>query len=58
MRRDVPGADDAGVLAAAYERNRFGQKELSEDESEQLDAAWVSVRNSLLRRVLRLRPRA
>jgi transglutaminase-like putative cysteine protease len=57
MRRDVPGAEDAGVLAAAYERNRFGQKELSEDESEQLDVAWVTVRNTLLRRVLRLRPR-
>ncbi len=57
LRRDVPGADDVAYLAAAYERNRFGRKELSENETERLDAAWVSVRNTLLRRVLRLRPR-
>jgi len=57
LRRDVPGAEDVGYLSAAYERSRFGQKELSEDEAERLDAAWVSVRNTLLRRVLRLRPR-
>ena len=57
LRRDVPGADDVGYLAAAYERSRFGRKELSEDETERLDAAWVSVRNTLLRRALRLRPR-
>ncbi len=57
LRRDVAGADDVGVLAAAYERNRFGQKELNEDESERLESAWVNVRNTLLRRVLRLRSR-
>jgi hypothetical protein len=58
LRRDVEGAGDIGVLAAAYERNRFGQKDLSEDEAERLDAAWISVRNSLLRRVFRIRTRA
>ena len=57
LRRDVPGSDGVGYLAAAYERSCFGQKELSDDEMERLDAAWVSVRNTLLRRVLRLRPR-
>jgi hypothetical protein len=58
LRRDVPGTEDVTVLAAAYERNRFGHKDLSEDESEQLDAAWISVRNTLLRRVMRLRPKS
>jgi transglutaminase-like putative cysteine protease len=57
LRRDVDGADDVGVLAAAYERNRFGHKDLSEDETERLESAWVNVRNTLLRRVLRLRTR-
>ncbi len=57
LRRDVPGADGVGYLAAAYERSCFGRTELLEDETERLDAAWVSVRNTLLRRVLRLRPR-
>jgi transglutaminase-like putative cysteine protease len=55
LRRDVAGAEDIGVLAAAYERNRFGHKDLSEDESDRLESAWVNVRNTLLRRVLRLR---
>jgi hypothetical protein len=57
LRRDIAGADDVGVLAAAYERNRFGQKDLSEDETERLESAWINVRNTLLRRVLRLRTR-
>jgi hypothetical protein len=57
LRRDVVGAEDVGVIAAAYERNRFGQKDLTEDENEQLESAWVNVRNTLMRRVLRLRPR-
>jgi hypothetical protein len=57
MRREFAGADDVATLAAVYERNRFGQKALSEDEHERLEAAWVNVRNILLRRVLRLRSR-
>ena len=57
LRNDVPGADAAGYLAATYERTRFGQKDLSEDESERLESAWSSLRTSLLRRALRLRPR-
>ena len=47
----------SACIAAAYERNRFGQKELTEDETDTLESAWVNVRNTLLRRVLRLRPR-
>ena len=52
---DVSGDKDAvvGYLAAAYERSRFGQKELTEDETERLESAWLTVRNRLLRRILR-----
>jgi transglutaminase-like putative cysteine protease len=57
LRRDVPGTDAAGYLAAAYARSRFGQKQLSDDEAAHIESAWVSVRGALLRRVLRLRPR-
>jgi transglutaminase-like putative cysteine protease len=57
LRRDVPGAVEVVVLAAAYERAEFGHKELGEDEAERLESAWSSTRNSLLRRVLRLKPR-
>jgi transglutaminase-like putative cysteine protease len=58
LRTDVPGTENATYLAAAYERTRFGQKKLSEDETERLELAYSSVRNQLLRRVLRLKPRA
>lgn len=56
LRVQVPrtGAD-ATYLAAAYERARFGHKQLDEDEAERLESAWQTVRNELLRRALRLR---
>ena len=57
LAQETPDAGGAAYLAAAYERSRFGQKELTEEETEQLDAAWSGVRSSLLRRVLRLKPR-
>lgn len=52
----VPGADPARLLAASYERTRFGQK-VSEDGDERIEAAYAAVRGSLLRRIFRLRPR-
>jgi hypothetical protein len=57
LERDVPGADGAAYIAAAYERSRFGQKEMTEEETEKLDAAWAGLRNTLMRSVLRLKPR-
>ncbi len=57
LRRDVPGADGVAYIASTYERTRFGHLPLSEAESERLEAAWSSARNSLLRRALRLRTR-
>jgi transglutaminase-like putative cysteine protease len=53
LRRDVPGTDGIGYMAAAYERSRFGQKELTDEQSERLESAYAAVRNSLLRRALR-----
>jgi len=58
LGRDVPGAGAAGYVAAKYETARFGHKDLSEDEAERLESAWTSLRNALLRRALRLRPRS
>jgi transglutaminase-like putative cysteine protease len=57
LRRDVQGADAAGYLASRYESDRFGHKELSDDEAEKLESAWMSLRGALLRRALRLKPR-
>jgi transglutaminase-like putative cysteine protease len=57
LRRDVPGAGGVAYIASAYERSRFGQKPLSGDEAERLEAAWSSARAGLLRRALRLKPR-
>jgi hypothetical protein len=57
IRRDIPGTDDVRLLAAAYERAEYGHKELTEEEGEQLESAWSTTRNSLLRRVLRLKPK-
>jgi transglutaminase-like putative cysteine protease len=58
LRRDVPGTDAAGYLAARYERSRFGKKQLTDEETERIESAWASVRGALLRHALRLRPRS
>ena len=58
LRREVPGADAAGFVAAQYGGARFGQKTISEDEAEKLESAWSSLRAALLRRALRLKARA
>jgi transglutaminase-like putative cysteine protease len=55
LGRAVDGAEGAGHLAAAYERTRFGQKQLSDDEAEGAESAWRSVRSALARRLLRRR---
>ena len=52
LRGQLP-PEDVRFLAGAYERSTFGQKPLNEDESERLEAAWKSVRNRLLRHLLR-----
>ena len=57
LHRDVPGAGGVAYIASTYERTRFGHQPLSEEESERLEAAWSSARNTLLRRALRLRAR-
>ena len=49
-------AGGMAFIASTYERGRFGQKPLTDDEAERLDAAWSSARGSLLRRALRLKP--
>jgi transglutaminase-like putative cysteine protease len=55
LGHEVPQARDAAYLASAYERSRFGSKELDSDEAERLESAWRTVRNALLRRVFRRR---
>jgi len=58
VARSVPDAGAATYVAASFERSRFGRKQMSEDEAERLESAWSALRASLLRRVLRLRPRS
>ena len=57
LRRAVPGSDGVAYIASVYERGRFGQKMLTEDEAARLEAAWSSARGGLLRRALRRKPR-
>jgi transglutaminase-like putative cysteine protease len=57
LRRVVPGSDAAGYLATTYEQDRYGHKDLTDDDAEKLESAWVSLRGALLRRILRLKPR-
>ena len=54
---EVPGTQGARYIAGAYERVQFGHKQVSEDEAERLETAWTAVRNSLLRKIFRLRRR-
>jgi transglutaminase-like putative cysteine protease len=55
LRDAVPGTEASAYMAAQFERSRFGQKELSDEETERLESAWSSVRNQLLRRIFRPR---
>ena len=54
LETTVGGLDGVRYMASEYERSTFGQKELSEQETERLESTWRSVRSALLRRVLRL----
>jgi transglutaminase-like putative cysteine protease len=59
LRREVPGAGAAGFLASRYESSRYSSgSPASDPEAEKLETAWSSLRNALLRRALRLRPRS
>jgi hypothetical protein len=57
LRGGVADVDGVAYIASTYERTRFGQKPLTTDEAERLEAAWSSARGGLLRRALRLKPR-
>jgi hypothetical protein len=50
-----PGSREAGVLASAYARHRYGRKPLEEPERRELGRAWARLRNRLLARILRWR---
>jgi len=52
LRREVRDVGPVGQLADAYERTAFGAKQISEDERDSLQAAWRTVRNRLLARML------
>ncbi|MEX2247080.1 MAG: transglutaminase domain-containing protein [Dehalococcoidia bacterium] len=54
LRDDVPQSAGIDLVAGAYERSAFGRCEPTEDEAERLEASWRSLRNILLRRILRL----
>jgi hypothetical protein len=53
LRRTVSDADSVDVIANGYLRSRYGRKDLSTEERDQLSRAWIPLRNRLLRRVFR-----
>lgn len=55
LRRELPEVEDLDYLGQAFERARYGQKELQEQERERLAAVWRQLRNTLLGRFLRLK---
>lgn len=58
LGRAIYEPEAASTLARLYGRVRFGRKDLSEADAEEVHQAWRSVRGKLARRVLRLPLRA
>ncbi|MCH8949211.1 MAG: hypothetical protein IIB87_02405, partial [Chloroflexi bacterium] len=55
LREQLPAVEGIDLLADAYVRERFGRARPNADEHARLEQAWRSVRNGLLRRVVRPR---
>ena len=52
LKRGVRDADDISILAAAYNRSRFGRAEPDKDRA-RLNEIWSPLRNALLGAILR-----
>ena len=46
-------ADSVSKLAQGYQRARYGRRDLSPAEQEQLASAWTPLRNQMVKRLLR-----
>jgi len=53
LKRTMPEVKDLDILSESYIKTRYGNKELTEAETERLTAVWQKARNTLLGRVLR-----
>ncbi len=54
LQRALPeAAKGVDVVAEGYQRARYGRRELSPTDREQLEQTWVPLRNRLFKRVLR-----
>ncbi len=53
LRQALPDVDDLDYLGESYVRNRYGQKELTEEERDRLTNVWRKARNTLLARLFR-----
>lgn len=47
--------EEPRIVADGYMRMRYGRKELSKEEVQTIDSAWIRVRNRLFKRALRLK---
>ncbi len=55
LQRVFPDAGNIDPIADGYLRSRYGRKVLDEAERSRLEAAWIPLRNALLRRLLHWR---
>jgi hypothetical protein len=56
LQRSLPGTEGIDQVANSYLRSRYGGgRDLPPQEREQLDEAWVPLRNRLLKKVFRLK---
>lgn len=53
LQRELPEVPDVELLSSSFVRARYGQKQLSEAETEHLTEVWKRVRNTLLSRIFR-----
>ena len=54
LRRALPAASEGvEVVADGYLRSRYGRREVTPAEQEELDAAWRPLRNRMIKRLLR-----
>jgi hypothetical protein len=53
LKRTMPDVKDLDILSESYIKTRYGNKDLTEAETERLTAVWQKARNTLLGRVLR-----
>ena len=57
LQRSVPGSEGIEPIAKSYVRARYGQKTVDPAERARLRSSWIPLRNTLIRRLLHLKPK-